>query len=87
MATIHDDDAAGHVAAGIGGEQHERAVELGSQADAPLRDALEHRLARIRGEAQGALQRKGLDDETNAHLMETIARVDRALTASRETNF
>lgn len=44
-------------------------------------------LVRIRGEAQTALQRKGLDDETNAHLMETIARVDRALTASRETNF
>jgi Met-zincin/Domain of unknown function (DUF5117) len=44
-------------------------------------------LARIRGEAQTALQRKGLDDETNAHLMETIARVDRALTAGRETNF
>ena len=32
-------------------------------------------------------RRKGLDDETNAHLMETIARIDRALTASRETNF
>jgi hypothetical protein len=44
-------------------------------------------LVRIRGDAQNALQRKGLDDETNAHLMETIARVDRALDASRETNF
>jgi hypothetical protein len=44
-------------------------------------------LTRIKGSAESALQRKGLDDETNAHLMETIARVDRALTASRETQF
>ena len=44
-------------------------------------------LTRIKSSAQSALSRKGLDDETNAHLMETIARVDRALTAGRETNF
>jgi len=44
-------------------------------------------LTRIKSSAQSGLQRKGLDDETNAHLMETIARVDRALTASREANF
>ncbi|MCI0451986.1 MAG: zinc-dependent metalloprotease [Candidatus Latescibacteria bacterium] len=44
-------------------------------------------LTRIKNAAQSGLQRKGLDDETNAHLMETIARVDRALTASREANF
>jgi hypothetical protein len=40
-------------------------------------------LRRIRGSAQNALQRQGLDDETNAHLMETIARIDRALEADR----
>ena len=34
-----------------------------------------------------ALQRSGLDDETNAHLMESIARIDRALEASRYTGF
>lgn len=44
-------------------------------------------LTRIRGAAQSALATKGLDDETNAHLMETVARIDRALNASRETNF
>jgi len=44
-------------------------------------------LTRIKSSAQSGLQRKGLDDETNAHLMETIARVDRALNASREANF
>jgi hypothetical protein len=44
-------------------------------------------LTRIKSSAQSALSRKGLDDETNAHLMETIARVDRALNAGRETNF
>ncbi|HXV15002.1 MAG TPA: zinc-dependent metalloprotease [Candidatus Krumholzibacteria bacterium] len=44
-------------------------------------------LTRIKTAAQSGLQRKGLDDETNAHLMETIARVDRALNASREANF
>ena len=27
------------------------------------------------------------DDETNAHLMETVARIDRALNASREAQF
>ena len=44
-------------------------------------------LTRIKSSAQSGLARKGLDDETNAHLMETIARVDRALNASREANF
>jgi len=44
-------------------------------------------LRRIRGTAQGALARKGLDDETNAHLMETIARISRALDASRIIGF
>ncbi len=44
-------------------------------------------LTRIKSSAQSGLSRKGLDDETNAHLMETIARVDRALNASREANF
>jgi hypothetical protein len=44
-------------------------------------------LTRIRSTAQSGLARQGLDDATNAHLMETIARIDRALDASRETNF
>ncbi|HEX5132735.1 MAG TPA: zinc-dependent metalloprotease, partial [Candidatus Krumholzibacteria bacterium] len=44
-------------------------------------------LTRIRGVAQAALASKGLDDATNAHLMETIARIDRALDARREANF
>ena len=44
-------------------------------------------LTRIKGHASRALQRSGLDDETNAHLMESIARIDRALDASRFTGF
>jgi hypothetical protein len=44
-------------------------------------------LRRIRSAANTALQRQGLDDETNAHLMETIARIDRALNAQRVTGF
>jgi hypothetical protein len=44
-------------------------------------------LTRIRGAAQTGLARQGLDDATNAHLMETIARIDRALDASRQTNY
>ena len=44
-------------------------------------------LRRIRGSANTALQRQGLDDETNAHLMETVARIDRALDAQRITGF
>jgi outer membrane protein OmpA-like peptidoglycan-associated protein len=44
-------------------------------------------LRRIRGSANTALQRQGLDDETNAHLMETIARIDRALEAQRVIGF
>ncbi len=44
-------------------------------------------LTRIRGAAQSTLARPGLDDATNAHMMETIARIDRALDANRQTNF
>jgi hypothetical protein len=44
-------------------------------------------LRRVRGSANTALQRQGLDDETNAHLMETVARIDRALNAQRITGF
>jgi hypothetical protein len=44
-------------------------------------------LTRIRSAANTALATRGLDDETNAHLMETVARIDRALNASREANF
>jgi hypothetical protein len=41
-------------------------------------------LTRIRAAANSKLAVKGLDDDTNAHLMETVARIDRALNASRE---
>jgi hypothetical protein len=44
-------------------------------------------LRRIRNSANTALQRQGLDDATNAHLMETVARIDRALDAQRMTGF
>ncbi|HET6347851.1 MAG TPA: zinc-dependent metalloprotease [Candidatus Krumholzibacteria bacterium] len=44
-------------------------------------------LTRIRAAAQSQLAVKGLDDDTNAHLMETIARIDRALNANRVTGF
>jgi hypothetical protein len=44
-------------------------------------------LRRIKGAANTALQRQGLDDETNAHLMESIARIDRALEAQRFIKF
>ena len=44
-------------------------------------------LTRIRGAAQSGLGKQGLDDATNAHLMETIARIDRALDANRQANF
>ncbi len=44
-------------------------------------------LRRIRARAAAALKRPGLDDATNAHLMETIARIDRALDAKRVTGF
>jgi hypothetical protein len=40
-------------------------------------------LRRIRNAASTALQRQGLSDETNAHLMDTISRIDRALEAQR----
>ena len=38
-------------------------------------------------ELQKRVAAKGLDDDTNAHLRETVARIERALTASRETGF
>ena len=44
-------------------------------------------LTRIRSSAQGQLAARGLDDDTNAHLMETVARIDRALNAGREAGF
>jgi Met-zincin len=44
-------------------------------------------LTRIRAAANSQLAVKGLDDDTNAHLMETVARIDRALNASREAGF
>jgi len=44
-------------------------------------------LRRIKASAEGALKTQGLDDATNAHLMETIARVDRALEADRIVGF
>jgi Met-zincin/Domain of unknown function (DUF5117)/Domain of unknown function (DUF5118) len=44
-------------------------------------------LARIKGAAQATLAKPGLNDETNAHLMETVARIDRALNANRTANF
>ena len=44
-------------------------------------------LRRIRNTANTAMQRQGLDDATNAHLMETVARIDRALDAQRMTGF
>jgi hypothetical protein len=44
-------------------------------------------LSRIRAAAQSSLATRGLDDETNAHLMESVARIDRALNAGRETDF
>ncbi len=44
-------------------------------------------LQRIRNRANSALQRSGLGDTTNAHLMETVARIDRALDAQRYTAF
>jgi len=44
-------------------------------------------LQRISGAAKGALAKPGLDDETNAHLMETVARIDRALNAGRDADF
>jgi len=44
-------------------------------------------LRRIRNTANTTLQRSGLDDATNAHLLETVARIDRALDARRVTGF
>jgi hypothetical protein len=42
-------------------------------------------LTRIKATAQAKLAVKGLDDDTNAHLMDTVARIDRALNANRQT--
>ena len=44
-------------------------------------------LTRIKAAAQSQLAVKGLDDDTNAHLMETVARIDRALNANRQAGF
>jgi hypothetical protein len=44
-------------------------------------------LTRIKAAAQAKLAVKGLDDDTNAHLMDTVARVDRALNAIRPTGY
>jgi hypothetical protein len=44
-------------------------------------------LSRIKAAAQSQLAVKGLDDDTNAHLMETVARIDRALNANRTAGF
>lgn len=44
-------------------------------------------LSRIRATAQSKLAVKGLDDDTNAHLMDTVARIDRALNANRITGY
>jgi len=44
-------------------------------------------LKRIRKVASTALQKTGLDDVTNAHLMETVAQINRALDAKRITGF
>jgi hypothetical protein len=44
-------------------------------------------LRRIKASAEAALRTQGLDDATNAHLMETIARIDRALEADRVVGF
>lgn len=57
----------------------------GTPADAISLSRLQ--LRRIRNTANTALQKQGLDDETNAHLMETVARIDRALDARRVTTF
>jgi hypothetical protein len=44
-------------------------------------------LRRIKRDAEGALQRSGLGDMANAHLMESIARIDRALDPERVAGF
>ncbi|HKW15579.1 MAG TPA: zinc-dependent metalloprotease [Candidatus Krumholzibacteria bacterium] len=44
-------------------------------------------LSRIRAAAKTQLASKGLDDDTNAHLMETVARIDRALNANRQMGY
>jgi hypothetical protein len=44
-------------------------------------------LRRIRSSANTVLQKQGLSDEVNAHLLESIARIDRALEAKMEAAF
>ena len=47
MAAVDRHDAAGHVRAGIGGEQEQRAVEFRRLAQPALRDPPDQRLAGI----------------------------------------
>jgi hypothetical protein len=44
-------------------------------------------LTRLRGQINGAFQRSGLSDEANAHLAESLSRIDRALDAKLESSF
>jgi hypothetical protein len=44
-------------------------------------------LVRVRGSIETALREPGLGDETNAHLMESKARIDRALEAKLQSSF
>jgi hypothetical protein len=44
-------------------------------------------LQRLRGQINGAFQRSGLSDEANAHLAESLARIDRALDAKLESSY
>jgi hypothetical protein len=44
-------------------------------------------LTRLRGSINGAYQRAGLSDEANAHLAESLARIDRALDAKLQSTY
>lgn len=44
-------------------------------------------LTRLRGEIGNAYQKPGLSDEANAHLAESLARIDRALDAQLQSSF
>jgi hypothetical protein len=44
-------------------------------------------LTRLRGQINSAFQRSGLSDEANAHLAESLSRIDRALDAKLESSF
>lgn len=44
-------------------------------------------LTRLRGQINGAFQRSGLSDEANAHLAESLARIDRALDAKLQSAY